>query len=84
MQTHYTGFAERVNGWICDLREPLAEVSIDRARSLCQKGEWRVVSHRPHGILSVLDHGLQDHAHVFTCVAEVPLRGGQRDRLDRG
>ena len=74
VQLDDAGLAQRIDGRIGDLGEALAEIVIDGARRARERGNGRVVAHRPDGVLAIGGHWLQDHAHVFARVAEEPLQ----------
>ncbi len=84
VQRDDTRLTQRVDRRVGHLREPLPEVRIDGPRRLRQKGQRSIVAHRPHRILAVGGHRLQDHLHIFAGVAESPMCGGKRGSIDGG
>ncbi len=88
MQRDDARLAEGIDCRIGHLGETLSEKRIDGTRGAGEEGERRIVAHRPHEVLAVDGHGVQDHLHVFAGVPEAvlpgekPLAGGCR--FDRG
>ena len=77
--------AQRIDRRIGHLGKSLSE---ERVQWAWRTSQWRqscIVAHRPHRILALRRHRLQDHAHVFARIAEAVLqtiefRGRERRR----
>src|SRR3546814_4046690 len=83
LQGHDTTFAQRVDRWIGDLTEVLAEEVVHAAVAVRQHRQGRVVAHRADSLLGVLHHGMEDELQVFHGEAVVELAAAQRFALPR-
>src|SRR5580704_11824998 len=82
VQLNHNRLAHRIDRWVSHLGEALAEESVYRPRCVSQGGERSIVSHRPHGVLTLAGHGREDHAYIFARIAKHLLQLNQI--LDRG
>ena len=73
-EAHHHALAERVDGGIRHLREPLLEVIVGRVRPLAQYREGGVVPHRVGRLLPATGHVLYLHPDVLETPPEGPLR----------
>src|SRR5262245_6786023 len=79
---HDDTFANRIDRWIGDLSEELAEVRRQELRLRRQHRERRVVPHRTDGFFAGLRHWADDHSELLARVAEDPLHSLQRQWID--
>ena len=76
-QGHDVAFAQAVDRRVGDLAEILPEVMVHAAIGVRQHRERRVVAHRAHGFLAVLDHGMEDHLEILDRPARRELPAAQ-------
>ena len=62
---HHGLLAERVDGWIRDLRESLAQIAIEAAGRPAQRCDGYVVAHRVDRLGAGLRHRLDDELHIL-------------------
>ena len=70
VERHHDGFANRVDGWVGDLRKELLEVVVERLVFVGQHRQWRVVAHRANALFTAGCHGRHEEFDVLLCVAK--------------
>ena len=81
MHLQHHRLPQRIDRRIRHLCEALPEKRVQRPRRSGQRRNRRIVAHRPHRILTLGGHRLQDHAHIFARVAEPMLQTIQLSRI---
>src|SRR6266571_34269 len=59
VQRHNYAFAQRVNGWICDLCKALVEIIGEGTRLARERGQRRIIAHAPYWLFVFGQHGAQ-------------------------
>ncbi len=81
-QGHDVALAQAVDRRVGDLAEILPEIMVHAAIGVAEHRERRVVAHRAHGFLAVLDHGMEDHFQILDRPAGRELPAAQLVRLE--
>ena len=84
VQAHHPVFSQRIDGRIGHLREILPEEVAQRAASVRQHRERRVVAHGADDLLGVLHHGVEDHFELLVGVAGGDLPAPELRPLEPG
>ena len=81
-ERHDQTLTNRIDRGIGDLREELAEIGVEQARSQGEDGERGVVTHGADGFRTILEHRLENHVELLARVAEGDLALGQVDDVE--
>src|SRR6266851_982087 len=77
VQRHNYAFAQRVNGWICNLCKALVEKIGEGTRLVRERGQRRIIAHAPYRLFVFGQHGAKHKLNIFVRIAEEPLEAEQ-------
>ena len=82
-EAHHVRFAQGVDRRVGNLREILAEIVENQARTLGQHGKRRIVAHRADGFLPVFAQHAHDAFQLFAVIQKLLLINGQHIGVHR-
>src|SRR5258708_35340448 len=77
VQRHNYPFAQRVNGWICDLCKALVEIIGEGTRLARERGQRRIIAHAPYRLFVFGQYGAKQKPNLFVGLAKSALDAEQ-------